>query len=129
MNQEKLTFFYLPNDLHYTQNLFDTFLFKERERLTPVGRAFYVVNQKFDSEGSKTRLYDMENVTFFLNNNEDTINFNVCLFNKLVDNKFIPGTYKFQIIAGSGKYLGAKGVVTYVINEDTLRKVTVNIRY
>lgn len=122
---EKIVFYYTGNDLIASQNLLITNLFEDKNRIYIGGKIIYITSI-FEEKTSKTRnIFDLEQATIFLNNNEDTITFNVALFNKTIDNRFIPGSYKFQITSGSGKYLGSNGFINLDVCESGLRKLTI----
>ena len=67
-------------------------------------------------DGTKFNSFDVEYCTTFLNNNEDTIFYNIALFNKSSRNRYNNDAFDtVQILGGSGKYNGAtENVYIYV---------------
>ncbi len=124
---KKITFYYTGDDLIASQNLLITNLFEDKNKSSIIGKIIYITSI-FEEKTSRTKnIFDLEQATIFLNDNKDTISFNVALYNKTIDNKFIPGSYKFQITSASGKYLGANGFINLDVLESGLRKLTIYI--
>jgi hypothetical protein len=125
---EKITFFYRISDLEITQNLLQTNLYTSRLFNEIGGIVFYNSNIiKKTNEFNKINIYDIEDVTYFLN--DGTINFKIALFNNSMGIIFNLGQYVFQILGGSGKYFGAVGKITLIINDDKVRNLIIDITY
>ena len=63
-------------------------------------------------------------------NNKNCIYFTVSAYNTSIRNRFITGTNViYQITGGSGKYLGATGTVSFVVDLDEIRNIEINIYY
>jgi hypothetical protein len=126
---ERLVFYYNRDDLAVSQNLQRTNLHEDKERLRVKGRLFFVFNFFEEIVELKKNSWDMLNGTIYLNDNKDSINFNLNLYNDSVGNKFLPGTYIAQIVSGCGKYVGARGRVRIIVDEVGSRTLVINVTY
>jgi hypothetical protein len=96
-------------------------LYSDKDRTNVVGQAIYntTTYNDFRSEDS----WSQEFATFYFSGN-DTITFDSSSKTK---NGVLPaGTYKYSIICGQGKYLGATGTLTFKVTEGGLRIITIN---
>lgn len=117
----KLTLYYGPKQIKVTQDLASFNLHSDMERKNVVGKGIAVQNSY---EETKLNAWSFEQVTYFLNDNKDTIFFQSNLF--AASNNYIPGIYEFQIIGGSGSYVGATGTVLINVNKGGIRTVELN---
>lgn len=124
MVSETFNLYYNVRQLNRVQNMDHVNLYSDRDRKNKVGKAFYIVNSF--SQDSITA-WAFEYATFFLNDNKDTLIFQNSLFERTTILK--EGTYVFQVLGGSNKYLGATGTITFVVNKAGLRSITVSITY
>ncbi len=123
MPTETFTLYYNVNQLKKVQNMDHTNLYSDRDRKSVVGKAFYIINSYNEDDNFS---WAFEYATFYLNN-KDTLIFQNSQFQKTTILK--TGTYIFQILGGSGKYLGAQGTITFVVNDAGLRTIKLKITY
>lgn len=95
-------------------------LYSDKDRKNVVGQALYntITYNDFRSGDS----WAQENATFYFTE-QDTISFDSSSKTK---NGVLPaGIYKYSIICGQGKYLGATGTLTFKVTEGGLRIITI----
>jgi hypothetical protein len=128
--------YYRSSDLNQYQNLGQTILFGSRLFNIPIGNGLFTLSLFEQSmSNGKIDVYVVENTVFFLNdpldeNNKNCIYFTISTFNTTTKNKFNPNTnLTYQITGGSGKYLGASGIVNFLVDSDGVRNVTIDVFY
>ena len=120
--------FYRESDLETYNNIQNTNLYSNVTFDNIVGNAIYQINSVEKYDGQKFNTFDIEYSIFYLNNNEDTIFFNIAIYNKSTRNRLHNETFHtFQILGGSGKYNGATGNVYYYVDKNAIRNVKVVI--
>ena len=106
------------NSLAYKQlQLSD--LYSDKELKNSVGNILYDVSVA----QSGNSIIDQEIST--INLTHGTINFIVSIGNTTSPAIFGPGNYEFDIVSGTGKFLGVKGTVKINVSNQGLRTLTV----
>ena len=105
------------NSLAYTK-MQESELYSDDKLKKSVGSVFYDISiLQID-----TRTYDTELATISLK--DGCITFTVTEFNTKTPGQLMSGIYSFDITGGTGKYLGATGIVNFAVSPTGLRTIT-----
>jgi hypothetical protein len=95
---------------------------------TSLGVAFFDISILKIPNGANNTVYDTELGYFMFETSSgqtNSIGFTIALYTPDVAGVLPAGSYEFQITNGSGVYLGATGTVSYSIDPNGLRTVTI----
>ena len=120
----KICLYYNKSDLKVCQNVQRTYLFADGNIA-----GFAIYNLVFINDPNFDQV-DIEDSTFFLGSSisyNDSIFFKIALSGKSVNNVLNPGIYKFGISGGTGKFINASGTVTFEVDEEGNRNITIHV--
>ncbi len=125
--------YYRPTDLTQFQNLQQTILFGSTLFNDPIGTGFYILSLFQIFKQNQKNVFDIENSVYYFDDPNDSkkkhcIYFTFSSYDSSIDNTLNPNSdLTFQILGGSGKYLGATGTINFVSDASNVRYVTLDI--
>jgi hypothetical protein len=123
-----IDFVYRESDLENNNNTQTSNLYSSTSFENVIGFLMAQINLNEKSDGTQFNSFDTTYCTFYLNNNQDTVLCYLALYNQSSKNRLNKNDfYTFQIIGGSGKYLGATGNVYWYIDDKAIRYVKIII--
>jgi len=127
--------YYRPTDLTQYQNLQETILFGSTLFNDPIGNGFYILSLYQLFKQNQKNIFDIENGVYYFDDPNDLrkkhcIYFIFSAYDSSINDTLNPNTdLTFQILGGSGKYLGATGTINFITDTNNVRHITLDIFY